>query len=47
MTKPSIEQVSESRCFDGRQIVYKHVGPITSEALEARIIPAIRAARAR
>ena len=29
------------------QIVYKHVGPITSEALEARIIPAIRAARAR
>ena len=29
------------------QIVYKHVGPITSEALEARIMPAIRAARAR
>lgn len=24
MTTPSIEQVSESRCFDGRQIVYKH-----------------------
>ena len=24
MTKPSIERVSESRCFDGRQIVYKH-----------------------
>jgi S-formylglutathione hydrolase len=25
MTKPSIERVSESRCFEGRQIVYKHV----------------------
>jgi S-formylglutathione hydrolase len=25
MTKPSIEKVSESRCFEGRQIVYKHV----------------------
>jgi S-formylglutathione hydrolase len=24
MTQPSIEQVSESRCFDGRQVVYKH-----------------------
>jgi S-formylglutathione hydrolase len=24
MSKPSIEQVSESRCFEGRQIVYKH-----------------------
>jgi S-formylglutathione hydrolase len=24
MTKPSVEQVSESRCFEGRQIVYKH-----------------------
>ena len=24
MTKPSIEQVSESRCFEGRQLVYKH-----------------------
>jgi S-formylglutathione hydrolase len=24
MTKPSIERVSESRCFEGRQIVYKH-----------------------
>lgn len=24
MTKPTIELVSESRCFDGRQIVYKH-----------------------
>ena len=28
------------------QIVYKHVGPITPEALEARIMPAIRAAQA-
>jgi S-formylglutathione hydrolase len=25
MTKPSIEKVSESRCFEGRHIVYKHV----------------------
>ena len=24
MTKPAIERVSESRCFNGRQIVYKH-----------------------
>ena len=24
MTKPSIERVSESRCFEGRQIVYNH-----------------------
>jgi S-formylglutathione hydrolase len=24
MSKPSIERVSESRCFEGRQIVYKH-----------------------
>jgi S-formylglutathione hydrolase len=24
MSKPSIERVSESRCFDGRQAVYKH-----------------------
>ncbi|HZT48463.1 MAG TPA: DsbE family thiol:disulfide interchange protein [Hyphomicrobiaceae bacterium] len=31
---------------DGR-ILYKHVGPITAEALEARIIPAIRSAPAR
>ncbi len=29
------------------QIVYKHVGPISAEALETRIIPAIRAAEAR
>ena len=27
------------------EIVYKHVGPITPETLEARIIPAIRAAQ--
>jgi S-formylglutathione hydrolase len=25
MTKPSIERVSESHCFEGRQIVYKHL----------------------
>jgi S-formylglutathione hydrolase len=24
MSKPSLERVSESRCFEGRQIVYKH-----------------------
>ena len=24
MTKPTVERVSESRCFEGRQIVYKH-----------------------
>jgi len=24
MTKPSIERVSESRCFEGRQLVYEH-----------------------
>ncbi|KAB2914808.1 MAG: DsbE family thiol:disulfide interchange protein [Hyphomicrobiaceae bacterium] len=29
------------------KIVYKHVGPITAEALEAKIIPAIRAAGSR
>jgi cytochrome c biogenesis protein CcmG, thiol:disulfide interchange protein DsbE len=28
-------------------IVYKHVGPITAESLDAKIIPAIRAARDR
>ena len=25
MTKPAIERVSEARCFEGRQLVYKHV----------------------
>jgi cytochrome c biogenesis protein CcmG, thiol:disulfide interchange protein DsbE len=29
------------------EIVYKHVGPITPQALEIKIIPAIRAAQAR
>ena len=24
MTKPTLELVSESRCFDGRQLVYRH-----------------------
>ncbi|HVJ28841.1 MAG TPA: S-formylglutathione hydrolase, partial [Gammaproteobacteria bacterium] len=28
MTKPSIERVSESRCFEGRQIVYKHASAV-------------------
>jgi cytochrome c biogenesis protein CcmG/thiol:disulfide interchange protein DsbE len=31
---------------EGR-IVYKHVGPITPEALQASIIPAIRSAQGR
>jgi S-formylglutathione hydrolase len=30
MTKPTIELVSESRCFDGRQIVYKHASTACS-----------------
>jgi cytochrome c biogenesis protein CcmG/thiol:disulfide interchange protein DsbE len=29
------------------EIVYKHVGPISTESLEAKIIPAVRAAQAR
>jgi cytochrome c biogenesis protein CcmG, thiol:disulfide interchange protein DsbE len=29
------------------EIVYKHIGPITPEALETKIIPAIRAAETR
>jgi cytochrome c biogenesis protein CcmG/thiol:disulfide interchange protein DsbE len=38
----------ETFVVNGRgEIVYKHVGPITPEALEAKIIPAIRAAQAR
>jgi len=38
----------ETFVVNGRgEIVYKHVGPISSEALETRIIPAIRAAEAR
>ena len=28
MTTPSIERVSESRCFDGRQLVYKHASSV-------------------
>ena len=28
MTKPSIERVSESRCFEGRQIAYKHLSQV-------------------
>lgn len=28
MTTPSIERVSESRCFEGRQIVYKHASSV-------------------
>ena len=38
----------ETFVVNGRgEIVYKHVGPITPEALEAKIIPVIRAAQAR
>ncbi len=37
----------ESFVLDGRgRIVYKHVGPLTPETLETKIIPAIAAARA-
>ena len=36
----------ETFVVDGKGvIVYKHVGPITPEALEAKLIPAIRSAR--
>jgi cytochrome c biogenesis protein CcmG/thiol:disulfide interchange protein DsbE len=38
----------ETFVVDGKgRIAYKHVGPIGAEALESRIIPAIRAAQAR
>jgi cytochrome c biogenesis protein CcmG, thiol:disulfide interchange protein DsbE len=38
----------ETFIVDGKgRIAYKHVGPITVEALEAKIIPAIRAAERR
>ena len=38
----------ETFVVNGRgEIVYKHVGPITPEALEAKITPVIRAAQAR
>ena len=38
----------ETFVVNGRgEIVYKHVGPITPEALEAKIIPVIRAAQGR
>jgi cytochrome c biogenesis protein CcmG/thiol:disulfide interchange protein DsbE len=38
----------ETFVVNGRgEIVYKHVGPITPEALEAKIIPVIRAAQVR
>lgn len=37
----------ETFVLNGRgQIVYKHVGPISPEALESKIIPAVRAAEA-
>jgi cytochrome c biogenesis protein CcmG/thiol:disulfide interchange protein DsbE len=36
----------ETFIVNGRgEITYKHVGPITPEVLEARIIPAIQAAQ--
>ena len=38
----------ETFVVDGKgEIVYKHVGPITAQTLEAKIVPAIRAAQAR
>ena len=38
----------ETFIVDGKgQITYRHVGPITAEVLEAKIIPAIRAAERR
>jgi cytochrome c biogenesis protein CcmG, thiol:disulfide interchange protein DsbE len=38
----------ETFVIDGKgRIAYKHVGPISAEALEAKIIPAIRAAERR
>jgi cytochrome c biogenesis protein CcmG, thiol:disulfide interchange protein DsbE len=38
----------ETFIINGRgEIVYKHVGPISAESLEAKLIPAIRAAQAR
>ena len=39
--------VPETFVVDGRGVVvFKHTGPISSEALESRVIPAIRAAQA-
>jgi cytochrome c biogenesis protein CcmG, thiol:disulfide interchange protein DsbE len=38
----------ETFIINGRgEIIYKHVGPITAESLETKLIPAIRAALAR
>jgi cytochrome c biogenesis protein CcmG/thiol:disulfide interchange protein DsbE len=38
----------ETFVVDGKgTIVYKHTGPISPEALEGRVIPAIRAAQGR
>ena len=40
--------VPETFVVDGKGVVvYKHVGPISPEALEAKVLPAIRAAQAR
>ena len=51
MTKPSIERISESRCFEGRQIVYKHASAACACAMrfavylppaaEAKPVPAL------
>jgi len=51
MTKPSIERVSESRCFEGRQIVYQHASAACACAMrfavylppaaEAKPVPAL------
>jgi len=38
----------ETFIVDGRgRVAYKHVGPISAEALEAKIVPAVRAAQGR
>ena len=40
-----VDGMPETFVIDGRgTIVYKHVGPITAESLEAKIIPAVKAA---
>ncbi len=48
MTKPSIERVSESRCFEGRQLVYQHrVDRLCLHDALRRVFAARRGARAR
>lgn len=47
MTKPAIERVSESRCFDGRQIVYKHVSAACACAMRFAVYLPPQAERGR